>query len=124
MYCKNLSKSLNGKLRCKLYKRAIILSECKKCLKFNPRANKGINKVSKNRIFVKKEVYEIVYSRDKGRCRLCGNTNIELHHIIYRSENKNLINEPSNCIMLCVNCHRLVHSNKHYWQDKLKELTE
>lgn len=122
MYCKYLSKSLNGKIRCKLNKTSIYITECKKCLNFEPKANKGTNKVSNKRIFVTKETYNKVYERDKGRCRLCGSNQIQLHHIVYRSENKKLINEPSNCIMLCAKCHELVHSNKRYWQPKLKEI--
>jgi hypothetical protein len=122
MYCKYLSKSLNGKIRCKLNKTSIYITECKKCLNFEPKTNKGINKVSNKRIFVTKETYNKVYERDKGRCRLCGSSQIQLHHIVYRSENKKLINEPSNCIMLCTKCHEVVHSNKHYWQPKLKEI--
>lgn len=122
MYCKYLSKSLNGKIRCKAKKTSIYITECKTYLKFEPKANKGINKVSNKRIFVTKEIYNKVYERDKGRCRLCGSNQVQLHHIVYRSENKKLINEPSNCIMLCAKCHDLVHSNKHYWQPKLKEM--
>jgi 5-methylcytosine-specific restriction endonuclease McrA len=122
MYCKYLSKSLNGKIRCKLNKTSIYITECKTCLNFEPKANKGINKVSNKRIFVTKETYDKVYERDKGRCRLCGSSQIQLHHIVYRSENKKLINEPSNCIMLCAKCHEVVHSNKHYWQPKLKDI--
>lgn len=122
MYCKYLSKSLNGKIRCKAKKTSIYITECKTCLNFEPKANKGINKVSNKRVFVTKETYNKVYERDKGRCRLCGSSQIQLHHVVYRSEDKKLINEPSNCIMLCAKCHDLVHSNKHYWQPKLKEM--
>lgn len=83
MYCKYLSKSLNGKIRCKINKTSIYITECKKCLNFEPKANKGINKVSNKRIFVTKETYNKVYERDKGRCRLCGsNQNLQLHHIM------------------------------------------
>lgn len=83
----------------------------------------GINKVSKKRIFVKPEIYNQTYKRDKGQCQLCGTSlNLQLHHIIYRSENKSLINDPNNCIMLCVQCHKLVHSNKKYWQEKLQKI--
>lgn len=83
MYCKYLSKSLNGKIRCKANKTSIYINECQKCLKFEPRMNKSINKVSKKRIFVKKDVYQQVYERDKGRCRLCGSSqNLQLHHIM------------------------------------------
>lgn len=122
MYCKYLSKSLNGKIRCKMNKTSIYITKCKNCLNFEPKMNKGINKVSNKRIFVTKETYNKVYERDKGRCRLCGSSQIQLHHVVYRSEDKSLINEPSNCIMLCAKCHDLVHSNKHYWQSKLKEI--
>ena len=125
MYCKNMSKCLNGKLKCKIKRQVITLNECKNCSEFNLTRNKGINKVSKKRIFVKKDIYEQVYERDKGRCRLLDkncNGGLELHHIVYRSENKNLINEPTNCIMLCMEHHKLVHSNKHYWQPILKEM--
>lgn len=122
MYCKNLSKCLNGKLKCKLSKQVITLDKCKNCPKLIVVRNKPIKKVSNKKITVSKETYNKVYERDKGQCRLCGNNQIQLHHIIYRSEDKNLIDEPTNCIMLCIKCHKLVHSNKHLWQSKLKEI--
>lgn len=123
--CKNLSKSLKGNFRCKLYKRDIdIYVECKNCLNFILVKNKAIKKVSKKRIKVKDEIYDEVYKRDKGRCRLCGSANVQLHHIIYRSEDKSKINDVSNCIMLCTKHHAEVHSNKKYWQQKLKDLID
>ena len=123
MYCKYLSKTLQNGFKCKLYKKHInLLLDCKNCTEFILARNKGINKVSKKRIFVKPEIYQQVYDRDNGQCQLCGNINIQLHHIVYKSEDKSLINEPNNCIMLCVKCHKLVHFNKHYWQPKLKEI--
>ena len=123
--CKNLKirqKQYNKYFYCYLLKQVITLDCCENCLNFILVRNKGINKVSKKRKFVSKETYWKVYERDKGCCKLCGNNQIQLHHIIYRSENKNLIDEPDNCIMLCNKCHKLVHSNKHYWQSKLKEI--
>ena len=123
MYCKNLSKAVNGKLKCKIKKQVITLDKCKNCSDFIFVRNKPIKKVSNKRIIVSKETYDKVFKRDKEKCRLCGTSlNLHLHHIVYRSEDKNLINEPTNCIMLCARCHRLVHSNKHYWQPKLKEM--
>ena len=128
MYCTNLlirKRKYKPYFYCKQFRKEIILPDCENCLEFNLKRNKGIKKISKKRIFVKKEIYEEVYNRDKGKCRLkdCNcNGGLEFHHIIYRSENKSLINEPTNCIMLCNYHHQLVHSNKHYWQPYLKEL--
>ena len=76
-------------------------------------------------ISVRREVYQEVIERDNYCCRLCGSGYfLELHHIIYRSEDKNLINEPINCIMLCRHHHRLVHSNKKKYQPILKKINE
>lgn len=124
MYCKNLSKCLNGKLRCKLLKQIITLDKCKNCSKSIVVRNKPIKKVSNKRITVSKKTYDKVYERDKGCCRLCGNDKIQLHHIIYRSEDKSLIDEPTNCIMLCVKCHKLCHSNKKKYQPILLKMLE
>ena len=85
---------------------------------FQP-VNKPKN-VKHKREIVKKHVYEQVYERDGGRFRLCGAGNIQLHHIDGRG--KDLTNDINNCIMLCTQCHQIVHSNKHKWQPKLKEL--
>lgn len=131
MYCKNLLKRQRQKkivFYCKKDKRYIsIWEDCKNCSKPNLVANKPIKKVSKNRITVKKEIYQQVYDRDKGKCRLQNGScegGLELHHIVYRSENKKLINEPTNCIMLCTKHHKEVHSNKHKWQPILKEMNK
>lgn len=129
MFCKNLLKrqrQLKIVFYCKFYKRYIDYRVvCKNCLNFNLVRNKPIRKVSNKRIFVKKEIYDKVFERDKGKCRLkditC-NGELELHHIVYRSEDKSLINEPTNCIMLCTKHHKEVHSNKHKWQTILKEM--
>lgn len=80
--------------------------------------------ISKKRVCVSKKTYNEVYERDNGRCRLCGKNIIELHHIYYRSERKDLIDEPSNCIMLCNEHHRLVHSNKKKYQPLLLEILD
>lgn len=126
MYCKYLSKKVNGGFKCKKYKQGIIsLDNCKNCLEFDLKRNKPIKKISKKRITVSKETYNKVLKRDKKKCRLLDGTcqgGLELHHIIYRSENKKLIDEADNCIMLCTKHHKQVHSNKHYWQPILKEM--
>ena len=124
MYCKYLSKCLNGKIKCRYYKRYISsLLECKNCSKLIYKANKPIKKVSNKRITVTEETYNKVMQRDKYKCRLCGTPfNLNEHHIVYKSEDRKLINEPTNLIVLCTKCHALVHSNKHYWQPILKEM--
>lgn len=77
------------------------------------------------KLTVTKKTYNYVIERDKYCCRLCGNTNwIQLHHILYRSQRKDLINDVNNCIMLCDNCHRLVHNNKKKWQPILIEMNK
>lgn len=126
MSCKYLSKALNGKIKCKYYKRYIDYNvDCKNCLNRNFVRNKPIKKVSKKRITVTQDTYNKVMQRDNCRCRLCGTSlNLQLHHIIYRSEDKSKINDENNLIMLCAEHHRLVHSNKHYWQPKLLEMNK
>lgn len=127
--CKNLRIRQKNYIRfywCKDKKSRIILDECKNCLNRNLVRNKGIKKASNKRIYVKKEIYEKVLERDMG-CQLVDKTcngKLELHHIMYRSERKDLINDVDNCIMLCVKHHKEVHSNKKYWQPRLLELAE
>ena len=87
-----------------------------------------IKPISKKHVCVSKETYEIVLENSKDivgvpRCELCGNAdNLELHHILYRGERKDLIDEPSNCMMLCHKdfsknkCHARVHNNKKKYQ--------
>lgn len=75
------------------------------------------------KLTVTKETYNYVIERDKYCCRLCGSTNwLQLHHILYRSQRKDLINDVNNCIMLCDDCHRLVHKNKKKWQPILLQM--
>lgn len=99
-------------------------SKCYVCDNKEYKKYKPIKKVSKKRVCISKDTYNIVFERDNGVCRLCGNKNIHLHHIIYRSESKALINEPSNCIMLCEKHHRLVHSDKKKYQPILLEINK
>lgn len=66
-----------------------------------------------------KKTYERVAEEQKW-CQLCGRTNnLQIHHIIYRSQLGN--NDERNLIRLCSECHRRVHSNKKVWQKKLLE---
>lgn len=130
-----------NKLICKRTNKEITFTDCNNCkykeykeinkLKSTTplKVNKPIKKVSKKRIIVSEETYNIVYSESKGRCALCNNIdNLQLHHILYRSERKDLIDEPSNCVMLCHQdfsknkCHRVVHNNKKKYQSMLLDI--
>ena len=138
-YCIYLKKRKN-KPYCTLLKSEIQLSNCNGCTskEYKKCTIKSKNSAliekkeykkptkshkSKKRITVSKQTYNSVIQRDNYSCRLCGSTNwLELHHILYRSQRKDLINDINNCIMLCSNCHKLVHNNKKKWQPILVKM--
>ena len=108
---------------CRLNKKIInYTAECIKCVKNEPRKNKGINKVSKKKITVTQDTYNKVMQRDNYRCRLCGTSlNLHLHHIDGRG--KDLTNDINNCIMLCRHCHlEVVHKNQKKYRPLLKKI--
>lgn len=78
----------------------------------------------KEREKVSEETYNRVFNICEGRCVLCGAAGTQEHHIRYRSERRDLIDEPTNLLLLCANCHLKVHSNKKYWQPILLELAK
>lgn len=59
-----------------------------------------------------------------GECEKCGRwENLELHHVIYRSQSKYLIKEKLNHMMLCMECHADAHRSKvrfNQWLDENK----
>lgn len=142
-YCINLKKRKN-KPYCKIRNEEITFLQCKECdskeykkvsAKFSAKVcekkstsikkssvaceqtKTTKNKKNRKKLTVTKETYNFVIERDNYSCRLCGSNNwLQLHHILYRSQRKDLINDVNNCIMLCEECHRLVHSNKKKWQ--------
>lgn len=99
----------------------------KQCIEKEYKKNKPIKKVSKKKISVSEKTYRIVFERDKGTCQLHNEKcqgRIEAHHILYRSQRKDLIDEPTNLILLCTYHHKLVHNNKKKWQPILKEMNK
>lgn len=121
LYIRKRTKNYKPYFYCTKYKKEVDIYCYKEC---NDKEYKkaAIKKISKKRITVSKATYDIVLSESNYKCALCGSFMfLELHHIVYRSENKSLIDNPDNCIMLCSNCHRLVHSNKKKYQPLLKE---
>lgn len=109
-------------------KEQINVEKCYMCPFKEYKKQKTIKKVSKKRIFVSNETYTKVIERDNYTCQMYNlmdcEGNLELHHILYRSQRKDLIDEPTNCIMLCNKHHKLVHSNKKKYQPMLLEMME
>lgn len=128
MICKHLRKrqyNLRPYFYCASKDKEITLEKCYKCLKYEPRNYKPLKKISK-KISVTSDTYNKVITRDNHKCRMYDaekcKGRLELHHIVYRSEDKTKINVVNNCIMLCTYHHKLVHSNKKKYQDMLKEI--
>lgn len=108
MYCKNLSKCLNGKLRCKIKKQVITLDCCKNCLNFILVANKGINKVSKKQKQLNDNRISIL-TKDFDRCFYCKrlkyqNEKFDLHEV-YGGSNRTRSIKMGFVVPLCRKCH-------------------
>lgn len=69
-----------------------------------------------------KDVYKYITELEPY-CQLCGSSyNLHRHHIRYGACGRKTY--IGNIIVLCSNCHRLVHSNKKKWQPILIKLDE
>ena len=73
---------------------------------------------------ISKENREEIKKLFKGCCGLCGKQGQETHHIYYRSEAPDRIDDLDNLFLLCLECHKKVHSNKKYWQPMLIKIRE
>lgn len=74
---------------------------------------------------VSRKTYERVMETSNNMCGLCKNQRLlQYHHIHYRSERRDLIDNHTNGIMLCMNCHMLVHKNKRKWKPLLLKIKE
>ena len=62
-------------------------------------------------------VYDQVYERDNGRCVICGDRNVQAHHVIYRSEGGP--HTVENLVLVCPKDHSVIHGNKKVWQPTL-----
>ncbi len=141
LYLRQRTKKGIKYLYCTKQRLKVCLNECRECIHKEYKKIKPIKKVSNKKIVVSKETYDKVFERDKGQCRICGlkdgefikeketYVKLEYHHIYFRSERKDLIDDPNNGIMLCGefanNCHKgKAHKNKKYWQPILLEKLE
>ena len=129
IYLRKRQKKYQPYKYCTIKKEKIEYDECKKCDFKEYKKFKPIKAVSKKRITVSKKTYNIVLQQSKGRCALCeAYDNLEYHHIYYRSERKDLIDDASNGLMLCHRefsknkCHKKVHSNKKKYQPLLLKI--
>ena len=117
------SKKYKKYFYCIKLKREIKNEECFLCKEKKYKKN--------NKKKVSKKTYEIVLNESQGKCALCGKKTIylDLHHIEFRSERPDLIDDPKNCIMLCNgfenNCHLgKAHLEKEKYKQILKEIKE
>lgn len=71
-----------------------------------------------------KETYNKVLNACDGMCVLCNTTlGLELHHINGRG--RYLTDEPTNCVMLCHNCHHyVVHADLKKYRPILNKISE
>lgn len=103
--------------------RKIVQNDCYiGCGKKEYKKIKPIKKISSKKTSVSKNTYDTVFKRDKGKCKLCGNSkDLHLHHILGRG--KNLTDNIENCIILCQNCHlNIVHKNNKKYRPILIDL--
>ena len=108
MYCKYLSKSLNGKIKCRLYKRYISsLLECKNCSDLIYKANKPIkNKTIKQRQIEKARFSN--YTNNYNKCYYCGSVGTMDLHEVYGGSNRLRSIKNGLVVPLC----RICHSNE------------
>jgi hypothetical protein len=105
MFCKYLSKSLNGKLKCKLFKTITYIDNCKKCLKNEPRANKGIKKVSSKRKKLESHRFSI-FTNNLKQCFYCKKTHNKMDlHEVYGGSNRTRSMINGLVVPLCRECH-------------------
>ena len=67
-----------------------------------------------------KEVYQKTIELYNGRCAICGNNQIQLHHIRYGACGRKTY--LGNVIPLCKQHHDLVHTNKRKYQPILIDM--
>ena len=70
----------------------------------------------------KRTVTKILQRSNKG-CSICGwnESTCDIHHVIPRSKGGN--NDLTNLIVVCPNCHRVIHTSNKYSTEFLKMLT-
>ena len=94
---------------CKL-KTITYIDNCKKCLKFEPRANKPINKKT-NKLKQKEQNRKSILTNDLSKCYICGKPKQDIHEVFGGSNRQTSI--KWNCtIPICRICHTEWDKNK------------
>lgn len=128
LYLKQRSKKGQIYYYCSKNREMVELSCFRECLDKEYKQVKKIKPVSKKRKTVSKKTYDEVFNRCNGRCALCGTARgLEYHHVYFRSERPDLIDDPDNGIMLCSefenNCHKgKAHRRKLVYQPVLLDI--
>ena len=71
-----------------------------------------------------KEVYEKTKELYNGQCAICGNNQIQMHHIRYGGLQGGRKTYLGNVIPLCEKHHRLVHTNKRKYMPELIDMID
>ena len=112
--CENCGKSFKSqKIR---NGRHIYCNDCKrKVIHY-----KNINSLTSIKDLSKRTITKILLRANKG-CSICGwnESTCDIHHIIPKSKGGN--NEHNNLIIVCPNCHRIIHTLNKYSTEFLQE---
>ena len=103
MYCKNLYRRMNGKLRCKIIKQEITLSYCAKCREFEPRENKPMKKKSDRLKKLENNRFSI-FTKNLTRCYWCKGKATDIHEV-WGGSNRQRCMKLGLCVPLCRKCH-------------------
>ena len=81
---------------------------------------KDINSLTSIKDLSKRTITKILLRANKG-CSICGwnESTCDIHHIIPKSKGGN--NENNNLIIVCPNCHRIIHTSNKYSTEFLQE---
>ena len=81
---------------------------------------KDINKITSIKELSKRTITKILERANKG-CSICGwnESTCDIHHIIPKAKGGN--NEHNNLIIVCPNCHRIIHTLNKYSTEFLQE---
>ena len=104
MYCKYLSKCLNGKLRCKIKKTSIYITECQKCLKKEFQKPQSIKKVSNKQRKLNNSRYSI-FTNNFKECYYCHKKCKTDLHEVYGGSNRTRSIKNGLVVPLCRKCH-------------------